>query len=202
MTSALDRVTACLTRLPGVGRRSAERMALRLLTDRQGLLSDLIAALQKAVLETAFCSQCGGLTSKGREPCQLCTDPDRDAGLLCVVEEPGDITLVERCGAYQGRYHVLQGRLSPARGIGPEQLRSGELLRRVERDPPREVILALSTDVEGEATAHWLREQLEGRGVKVTRLAFGLPAGSGLAYSDPLTLARALRGRTAMETGP
>ncbi|MCX7590369.1 MAG: recombination mediator RecR [Kiritimatiellae bacterium] len=191
----LARLIACLRRLPGVGSRSAERMAIRLAQERDGLLKDLIGALQAVERDVRSCPRCGSITMLSTGECRLCTNPNRDSSLLCVVEEPGDIPLVERSGEFHGRYHVLMGRLSPARGLGPENLRIRSLVERVEREGIREVLLALSTDMEGDATASFITELLKGKPVVITRLAFGLPTGSGVGYSDPITIGRAIRGR-------
>jgi recombination protein RecR len=141
------------------------------------------------------CSRCGGFTEAGADPCALCTDETRDGRSICVVEEPADIVSLEASGAFRGRYHSLGGKLSPARRTGPERLRFAELRDRVVREGVEEVLLAVSTDMDGDATAGYAVELLRGTGAKVTRLAFGLPADSGVAYSDPLTLRRAIRGR-------
>ena len=130
-----------------------------------------------------------------RDPCSLCSDPSRDGTLLCVVEDPADILSIEASGAFRGRYHALGGKLSPARHMGPEKLRFAELVDRVVREGVTEVLLAVSTDMDGDATAGYAAEVLRGTGAKMTRLAFGLPADSGIAYSDPLTLRRAINGR-------
>lgn len=197
MTSpeALERLAACLSRLPGVGRRSAERMALRLVLDQEGLLDDLIRTLGYAKEHACGCARCGSITVRDENPCRLCTSPGRDGRLLCVVEEPGDIASLEKCGGYRGRYHALMGKLSPMRGEGPDDLRIQALLTRVAEERFEEVILALSTDAEGDSTSSFIAELLHARGLKVTRLAFGLPARSGVAYSDAVTLARAIEGR-------
>jgi recombination protein RecR len=196
--AAVERLTACLSRLPGVGRRSAERMAVRLLLDREGLLDELAGALRAAREEACCCSRCGSITSREEDPCRLCTSPARDGRLLCVVEDPGDIRTLEKSGGFRGRYHALMGKLSPMRGEALSDLRIQALLTRVGGENFEEVVLALSTDVEGDATAGFLAELLRGRGVRVTRLAFGLPARSGIAYSDSITLTRAMEGRTAV----
>jgi recombination protein RecR len=193
--SPLERIVASLSRLPGVGRRSAERMAWRLVLDRERLLPELIDALTAVREGCRCCSLCGSLTSVAEDPCALCTSPRRDGRLLCVVEQPGDILLIERSGGFHGRYHALMGKISPMHGEGPEDLRFGVLLERVAREQFAEVILALSTDVEGDATASFLAEVLRKRGVAVSRLASGLPARSGIAYSDAVTLAKAIKGR-------
>lgn len=194
----LDRLSAQLGRLPGVGRRTAERMALRIARDPQGLLADLAAALRAVADEVRCCSRCGSITTAQEDPCALCSDPRRDGTILCVVEDPSDILLVEKSGGFNGRYHALMGRLSPAGNTGPADLRLDDLLRRVEAEAIREVLLALNTDVESEATCSYIRERLQGQPVRVTRLAAGLPAGSGIMYTDSVTLVRAIRGRQEM----
>jgi recombination protein RecR len=193
--TALDELVRALARLPGLGRRSAERAALALVRRPDELLSDLVQALQQARATVRCCDRCGGFTYVDANPCRTCSDPDRDDTLLCVVEEPADILAIERSGGFRGRYHALLGKLSPARQTGPRDLRLQALVDRVAEGQIKEVLLALSTDMEGDATAHFLAEMLQPRGVRVTRLAFGLPAGSGVGYSDPLTLKRAIGGR-------
>ncbi len=191
----LERLSAQLGRLPGVGRRTAERMALRLARDPRGLLADLDAALRAVAEEVRCCSRCGSITTLQEDPCTLCSDPKRDGTLLCVVEDPSDILLIEKSGGFNGRYHALLGRLSPAGNTGVGDLRLEELIRRVTAEKFREVLLALNTDVESEATCGYIRECLQGLPVRVTRLAAGLPAGSGVMYTDSVTLSRAIRGR-------
>ncbi|HIE10860.1 MAG TPA: recombination protein RecR [Kiritimatiellae bacterium] len=187
--AALIRV---LSRLPALGRRSAERIALRLVRDRDGLLKDLIQALG-AVRETIReCSLCGGITTRDRNPCPLCSDQRRDDSHLCVVESPSDQMIIERSGAYRGRYFVLHGKLSPREGLGPDNPRIRRLLERVTQRGVQEVILALGMDVESEATMSFLASELEKRGIRVSHLAYGIPAGSGVAYVDDLTLKRAI----------
>ncbi len=193
---SLGKLTTSLGKLPGIGRRSAERMAMRLVQDRETLLPAVLDALQDVRDSLCCCEQCGSVTSLERNPCGLCTDSRRDASVVCVVENPGDVAVIERSGAYKGRYHALMGRLSPMRGEGPDNIRVQALLERVKQEGYSEVLLALSTDVEGDATASYLSHLLRAVPVKVTRLAFGLPAGSGVVYSDPVTLARAIRGRS------
>ncbi len=200
MDEIIERLIGVLSRLPGLGRRSAERIAMRLVRDRShGLARDLVAALQDLDACIRLCSVCGNVTPLERDPCRICTDPRRDAHLLCVVGQPADIVQLERSGSFRGRYHALLGKVSPMHGEGPKQVRVEGLLDRVRRDGVREVILALDTDVESDATAHFLREHLAALGVRVSRLAYGLPAGSGIAYSDPLTLSRALEGRRPVD---
>jgi len=192
---ALENLVECFRRLPGIGSRSAERMAMKLVRDTDNLLKELIDSLQKVREAVRCCSKCGCITSRGEEPCRLCTSAARDGSVLCVVEDPNDILVIERSGAFDGRYHALMGKLSPMRGEGPADLRIGALLRRIGAEGIEEVILALSTDVEGDATAAYLAERLRPTGVRVSRLAYGMPAGSGVAYSDPVTLGRAIKGR-------
>lgn len=184
-----------MSRLPGLGRRSAARAALALVRERDRLAEPLAAALAAVRDSICTCRRCGAFTVKEQEICATCTDPRREPGLLCVVEDPSDIILMEESGAFRGRYHSLGGKLAPSRRIGPEQLRVHELVQRVSTEGFREILLALSTDMEGDATAQYLAELLHPTGVKVTRLAFGLPADSGVAYSDPLTLRRAIQWR-------
>ncbi len=197
MLAPIDTLERALARLPGLGRRSAGRAALALLRDPERLLDPLVLALRDARENVCCCPRCGAFTVRGVEPCALCTDATRDGARVCVVEEPADIVTVEGAGAFRGRYHVLGGKLSPARRMGPERLRLGELKDRIAREGFAEVLLALSTDMEGDATAGFVAEALRDwpsatAPVRVTRLAFGLPADSGVAYSDPLTLRRAI----------
>lgn len=193
---SLDNLCACLSKLPGIGRRSAERMAMKLVRNRDGLLKELIAALEDAGKSIRCCSMCGNITSVENELCRLCTDKNRDGKILCVVEDPNDIIMIERSGGFHGRYHALMGKISPLKGDGPDNLRIESLLERVEKEKFEEIVLALNTDVESDATASFVSDLLKDKDVKVTRLAFGLPAGSGIMYSDPVTLARAIKGRT------
>jgi recombination protein RecR len=189
----VQNLISLLGKLPGIGKRSAERMALHLL--KAG--PDASRLLAQAILETNSkirnCSRCGGYTEL--EICELCSSARRDPALLCVVEGPNDILTLERAGAFTGIYHALMGRISPLNGIGPDQLRIAALLERVKRDRPREVILALGADVESEATAHFVAEQLQPTGVSVSRIGLGLPAGSALEGADEVTLSRAMEGR-------
>ena len=195
MIGPIDNLEKCLSKLPGLGRRSASRAALALVREPERLLRPLVAALREAGDTMRCCSRCGAFTTIDRDPCDTCTDETRDGSVLCVVEEPADIISIEASGAFRGRYHALGGKLSPARRCGPEKLRLAELTDRVVREGVTEVLLALSTDMDGDATAGYVVEILKGTGAKVTRLAFGLPADSGIAYSDPLTLKRAINGR-------
>lgn len=195
MLAPVAELEKTLSRLPGLGRRSASRAALALVREPSRLLEPLMAALRTAHAEVCCCSRCGAFTTRDREPCALCTDPLRDAASICVVEEPADIVSIEAAGAFRGRYHSLGGKLSPSRRLGPEKLRLRELADRVRAEGITEVLLALSTDMEGDATAGYVAELLRGSGARLTRLAFGLPVDSGIAYSDPLTLRRAIANR-------
>lgn len=195
MVEQVDDLIRALTKLPGYGRRSAERATLALLRKPEQLLDPLAAALQAARKEVCCCPVCGGFTSQSHVPCDLCADLTRDDGLLCVVEDPADISQIEGSGGFHGRYHALMGKLSPSKKTGPAELRLGELESRVAKGGIREVLIAVSTDVEGDNTAAYILELLKPYGVKLSRLAFGLPADSGVGYSDPLTLKRAITGR-------
>jgi recombination protein RecR len=186
-----------LRRMPGVGPRSAERMALWIV-QRKEARADLIAeAISKTVSGIRACVRCGFFAEANQ--CAICSDPSRDTQSLCVVEQATDILWLERSGAFRGLYHSLGGRLSPLDHIGPEDLRIESLVRRVKEDQLHEVIFALSLDVEGEATLSYIGELLKLEGVNITRMAQGLPAGSGLETADELTLARAFSGRTPFE---
>ena len=196
MLEPLEPLIRALARLPGIGRRTAERIALRLARDRsRAVARELQSALQGLDEGIRLCGRCGAVTSAAEDPCRLCTDPRREAGLLCVVEDPADIEPLERAGVFRGRYHALMGKLSPMRGESAANPRFEALFRRVGAEGIAEVVLALNTDVESDATAAYLRERLAPLGARVTRIAVGLPAGSGIAYSDPVTLAAALQGR-------
>lgn len=189
----VQNLIAQLARLPGIGKRSAERIAMHLLKAN----GDTSRQLAQAVLDTKArirnCSRCGGYTEK--DPCEICDNSRRDQSLVCVVEGPNDILTLERAGVHRGVYHALMGRISPLNGVGPEQLRIAALVERVKRDRPAEIILALGADVESEATASYLTGQLKPVGVVVSRIALGLSAGSALETADEVTLARALEGR-------
>jgi recombination protein RecR len=173
-------------------------MAVKLARNPDSLAIPLIRSLQQVQQTMGVCSRCGHLTPQSEDPCSLCTDPLRQQHVVCVVEDPGDIAILERSGSFQGRYHALMGKISPMRGVGVSALRVSALLERIEGEGIREVILALNADVESEATASYLHDQLTGK-VKVSRIALGLPAGGGIAYADPVTLERAIRGRHDLE---
>jgi recombination protein RecR len=192
----LARLIQELTKLPGIGEKTATRLAFHLLrTDRRDveLLSE---ALLKMRNETRLCSICLGLTAN--DPCDLCSDPQREADVVCVVERPADLIAVERAGQFRGRYHVLHGCLAPLDGVGPEDLRIAELLRRLQDGSVREVVIATNPTVEGEATALYLARLIKPLGVRVTRIAHGLPMGADVEYADSATLGKALEGRREM----
>ncbi len=189
----ITELIAALRRLPGIGPRSAERLALHLVQSEPAGIRHLADTLVQAVTRVQTCSLCGGLTEQ--QPCGICDDPRRDHSLVCIVERPVDIISIERAGSYRGLFHVLNGRISPTNGVGPEDLRIEELRQRLQQEPIKELILALPTDVEGDATSFYLARQFASDSVKVTRLAHGLPAGSALDFADELTLSRAIEGR-------
>lgn len=188
---------ATLNQLPGIGPRSAERIALYLVQSEPAQAQRLADAILESRRRIRHCGICGGLTEA--DPCRICADAHRDKGLLCVVEQAVDILSVEKAGAFRGKYHVLGGKISPTNAIGPEDLRIEELEKRLATDGVKEVVLALGTDVEGDATSFYLAQRLKARGARVTRIAHGLPAGSGLEFADELTLTRALEGRRDIE---
>jgi recombination protein RecR len=193
MTPALEALQKALKQMPGIGYRSAERIALHLLVEKPERLPELVAALQQAANSVRRCTVCGNLAEG--EQCAVCADERRRNGQVCVVEYVPDLAAIERSGAYRGRYHVLHGKLSPIRGVAPEDLNLAALLRRIDAGEITELILALSNDVEGEATCHYLTERLPKTGVKVTRIGFGLPSGGGVLYADAVTLKSALEAR-------
>jgi recombination protein RecR len=187
-----------LGRLPGVGPKSAQRIAFHLLKLPRDDALRLARAIGEVKDRVTFCNRCFNV-AEGAE-CGLCSDPRRDTSVVCVVEEPRDIVAVEKTGGFHGRYHVLQGAISPIEGIGPDQLRVKELLARLEPEGVTEVILCTNPNIEGEATAMYLGRLLRPLGVKVTRIASGLPVGGDLEYADELTLGRALEGRREVES--
>jgi recombination protein RecR len=191
--SAIESLVTELARLPGIGRKTAQRLTFHLLQQPAEQVERLAAALRAVVERVHPCGVCGNLTET--EPCEVCQDPRRDTTLLCVVEEPSALAVVDRATGFRGRYHVLGGRLSPLDGIGPEALRLEQLVQRVEQDQVREVILATNPSMEGEVTATYIQQLLAGRDVRVTRLARGLPMGGDLEYVDGVTLAHALTAR-------
>jgi recombination protein RecR len=198
--SAIDELTVELARLPGIGRKTALRLTYHLLKRPADEVRRLSRALDTVLERVRACSRCGNLTEA--DPCELCTSPRRDPSSICVVEEASDIMAIERTGEYPGLYHVLGGRLSPMDGVGPEELHIAGLLRRLQREPGaegagavREVIIATNPSVEGEATALYLQRVIQPLGVRVTRLARGLPVGGDLEYADGVTIVQAFAGR-------
>jgi len=194
MASAFETLQQLLKQLPGLGYRSSERLALHLLVEKPERLPALVAALETAARSVRRCQRCGNLAEG--ESCGICADERRDSGVVCVVEHIPDLAAIERSGAHRGIYHVLHGKLSPIGGVAPENLNFEPLLARVRQGEVRELILALSNDVEGEATCHYLTAQLPpARAVKVSRIGFGLPSGGGVLYADSTTLKSALESR-------
>ncbi|MAL89220.1 MULTISPECIES: recombination mediator RecR [unclassified Brevundimonas] len=189
----IERLIGLLSKLPGLGPRSARRAALALLKRREQLLLPLAASLAETADKVKSCSICGAPDT--RDPCTLCADPARDAGLICVVEEAGALWAMERSGAFRGRYHMLGGLLSALDGVGPESLRLGELVARVGEGGVREVVLALPATVDGQTTAHYIAERLANAGVSVTSLARGVPVGGDLDWLDDGTIIQAMRAR-------
>jgi recombination protein RecR len=189
----VQQLLAALGQLPGIGPRSAERIALHIVQGDSGAARSLAQAILQARERIHNCSVCGALTET--DPCAICLDSQRDASTVCVVERAVDIFSIEKSGAFKGKFHVLGGKISPVNGVTPEDLRIADLQSRLGREPIKEVVLALPTDVEGDATSFYLAKHLAREGLKITRLAYGLPAGSGLEYADELTVSRALEGR-------
>jgi len=200
MTQPLARPVAnlieALSRLPGIGPKTASRLTFYLLREPDGLALTLAEALQALSAGTVLCERCFNVAEQS--PCPICSDPARDQGLVCVVEEPLDVLAIERTGSYHGVYHVLHGALSPIDGVYPEKLRIAELAERVRADRPREIILATNPSLEGENTAAYIQQVLAPSEALMTRLARGLPVGGDLEYADEVTLARALEGRRSM----
>ncbi len=190
--SSLLNLVEALKKLPGIGQRSAERIAFYLLRERNQL-EELKKVLEEARENLTFCSVCHVITDEA--PCPICRDPKRDSSLLCVVERPQDVFLLEKIGFFNGKYHVLGGVISPLDNVSPEDLSIADLVERIEREGIKEVILALSPTVEGDTTAYYIADLLKPRGIKVTRIARGLPTGSDLSLSDVTTLKEALLGR-------
>jgi len=195
--SDLDRLVHLLAKLPGLGPRSARRAALYLLKRRETVMEPLASALADAAQRIRACSACGNLDTA--DPCSICRDPRRDAGLICVVEDVADLWAIERSSAYRGRYHVLGGTLSALDGVGPEDLRIDALVRGVAAGGAREVILAMNATVEGQTTAHYIMDRLAGSGAQVSRLAHGVPMGGELDYLDEGTLSAALASRQPLK---
>ena len=197
LPAAIESLIAALNRLPGIGPRSAERIALHLVQAEAGSVKQLAETILNARERVRLCELCGSLTENS--PCDICADPRRDASLICVIERPVDIISIEKSGTFRGKYHVLGGKISPLDGIQPEDLSISALEKRISTEPIKEVVIALGTDVEGDATSFYLGKRLARPGLTVTRIAHGLPAGSGLEFADELTLSRALEGRRELK---
>lgn len=192
----LERAIEQLSKLPGTGRKSAQRMAIHLLKQNDQYVQNLANALLDLSTKVSRCSICGSISDS--DPCSICTSPKRESKTLCVVEEFNDVYLIERTNEFQGRYHVLGGIISPMDNVGPDQLRIKELLVRVREESIEEVILALNPDAEGEATSYYIHKLLQPYEVAVTRIAYGIPMGTELEYIDEVTLSRAFNSRTAL----
>lgn len=197
LPDAVRDLIASLSKLPGVGPRSAERIALHLIQSEPATVERLATAITHARDIIRFCSACGSLTEN--DPCSICADGRRDSSLVCLVEKPVDILVLEKSGSFKGKYHVLGGKISPLNGVGPEDLRIAELEHRIRRENIREIIIALPSDVEGDATSFYLSKRFAPQNVQITRLAQGLPAGSALDFADDVTILRALEGRRPLE---
>jgi recombination protein RecR len=195
---SLGRLIEQFNKFPGIGKKSAERLALYVLRSPRQLAEGLAESLLDVKEKIQFCSLCFNLTDT--DPCPICTDQRRASGILCVVEEPGDQLAIEKSGAFKGRYHILQGVLSPLDGIGVEDLRISELMSRLKKEEIREVILALNPTVEGEATVSYLTDLLKGRGLSITRIALGIPLGADLKFIDSMTLKRSLDNRSPCDS--
>jgi len=189
---SLERLAAEFQRLPGIGAKSAARLAYHLLRGHEEDAERLARAISESRAAVRRCSVCNTLTEE--DPCEICSDPQRDATLLCVIEEPGNLAAIEKTREFRGRYHVLWGALSPLRGIGPEEIDVAGLVSRITPEV-REVVIATNPNVEGEATALYLARRLKASGVRVTRIAFGLPVGGDIEYADEVTMARSLENR-------
>jgi recombination protein RecR len=193
----IERLVAQLKRLPGIGEKSATRLAFYLLGTSEAQVHELSDAIVRVKKDIVLCASCFDLTDES--PCPICRDPSRDSSLLCVVEEPADLAAVERAGGFRGHYHVLGGALSPIDGIGPDALRVSELEARIAAGGVQEVILATNPNAEGDATAHLIAERLRERGVRLTRIAYGMPLGGDLEYADHVTVGRSLENRREMD---
>src|SRR5712671_2709935 len=194
----ISALIGALGKLPGVGPRSAERIALHLVQAETGIVKQLAETILTARERVTFCTVCGALTE--RVPCGICSDARRDASLICLVERPVDILSIEKSNTFRGKYHVLGGKISPLNGVEPDDLRIKDLEQRLGREPIKEVIIALGTDVEGDATSFYLAKRLARANLAITRIAHGLPAGTGLEFADELTLSRALEGRRELRS--
>jgi recombination protein RecR len=193
----LEDLIAQLSKLPGIGQKSATRVALYILRSRKEFADELATSLMEVKDKIRLCPVCFNFTDN--DPCNICSDSNRANGVLCVVEGPGDQIAIEETGIFNGRYHVLHGVLSPLDGVGPEDLKIGEFMTRIEREGVREVILATNPTVQGEATAHFLADLLSDKGVRVTRIAMGVPMGGDLKYMDSMTLRHSFKSRIEVE---
>lgn len=193
---AIDKLIHQLSRLPGVGRKSAQRLAYHILDMPEGQAAELAEAITQARGSVHFCPVCGGYTEK--DPCPICADAKRSADFLCVVRDARDVFSMEKMREFNGKYHVLHGTISPMDGVGPDDIALKELLERVDRERVREVLIATNPDVEGEATAVYISRLLKPKGVRVTRIAHGIPIGGDLEYVDEMTLLKAVEGRREM----
>jgi len=199
LPETLQKLINAFERLPGIGPKSASRLAFFLLRADASLADDLAEALTGLKEKVAFCSECFNITSAGRDTCEVCDSPKRDGTILCVVEDALDVLALERTGGYFGKYHVLHGVLSPIEGVGPDDIKIRQLIERVARGGVKEIILATNPSMEGDTTALYIQGQLEPYALRVTRLARGLPVGGDLEYADQNTLLRALAGRQEMD---
>jgi len=193
----ISSLISALSKLPGIGPRSAERIALHLVQTESASVRQLAETILKARERVQLCAVCGALTESS--PCSICVDPRRDVSLICVVERPVDIISIEKSATFRGKYHVLGGKLSPLNGVEPEDLRITDLEKRLHEEPIKELVIALGTDVEGDATSYYLAKRLAREDLSITRIAHGLPAGTGLEFADELTLSRALEGRRELK---
>ena len=199
MNEPYERLVQSLKSLPGLGYRSAEKIALYLLVEKPERTEDFIERISSAKKKLGPCRICGNLTDQ--DECNICTSEDREVERICVVETVTDLFAMEKAGVFRGKYHILMGKLSPVRGVGPEQLNINSLKQRLENNDVEEVILALSNDMEGEATCHFLKnEVLKKTGLQVTRIGFGLPSGGGITYADENTLLNALQSRKRLDS--
>jgi len=192
----VTKLIEAFSRLPGIGPKTASRLTFFLLRSPDALSAELADALRDLKTQTRFCSLCWNITVA--DPCPVCADSKRDGSLIAVVEEPLDVLALERTGSYNGKYHVLHGAISPVNGIGPDDLKIRELVTRVNGGKVLEIIIATNPGLEGDATAMYIQRELTGKGVKITRLARGLPVGGDLEYVDAVTLMRALQGRNEL----
>lgn len=192
-SAAMERLVAALKRLPGIGEKSATRLAYFLLGASDDLLLELSEAVARVKTDTSVCERCFNLGEAS--PCAICANPSRDASMVCVVEEPADLASVEQSGRFKGLYHVLGGTLSPIDGIGSDDLKIGQLVERVRQDGIREIILATNPNAEGDATAHFIADRLSQTGITVSRIASGMPLGGDLEYADHVTVGRSIDNR-------